>query len=372
VSRKAPLALFLLACAGAGLLSAAVVAGPSVAGVGTSGTTGTTGSTDTTTTAPPPTTTTAPTTTQPTPPPPPRPPPPPPRPRPSTTIPIGVSIGGVLVGGLTPAQAREEVQTVFRRPLTILVNKRIFKVTPQQLGSAAYVGNALKQARRARAGRNIPLKVRVSRAKVERWLRTLAERWNQAPVDSRLLLRGAAPFATKEADGRRLKIVVGRKAMVVALTTHDRTPVRLRFDALKPKVTRSSIGDVVVIRRGSNRLALYDGMKLVRTFGVATGQAEYPTPIGSFHIVVKWENPWWYPPASDWAADAEPIPPGPGNPLGTRWMGISSPAVGIHGTPDAASIGYSASHGCIRMRIPDAEWLFERVDIGTPVFIVAS
>jgi lipoprotein-anchoring transpeptidase ErfK/SrfK len=53
-------------------------------------------------------------------------------------------------------------------------------------------------------------------------------------------------------------------------------------------------------------------------------------------------------------------------------MGISSPYVGIHGTPDSASIGYSASHGCIRMRIPDAEWLFRHVEIGTPVFIIAK
>ena len=81
-------------------------------------------------------------------------------------------------------------------------------------------------------------------------------------------------------------------------------------------------------------------------------------------------NPWWYPPPSPWAEDAEPVPPGPGNPLGTRWMGLSAPYVGIHGTPDAASIGYSASHGCIRMRIPDAEWLFQHVKVGTPVFII--
>jgi len=79
------------------------------------------------------------------------------------------------------------------------------------------------------------------------------------------------------------------------------------------------------------------------------------------------------PPAgSAWAANSKPIPPGPGNPLGTRWMGLSAPGVGIHGTPDAASIGYSASHGCIRMRIPDAEWLFQHVKIGTPVFIVSK
>jgi lipoprotein-anchoring transpeptidase ErfK/SrfK len=51
-------------------------------------------------------------------------------------------------------------------------------------------------------------------------------------------------------------------------------------------------------------------------------------------------------------------------------MGLSAPGVGIHGTPDAASIGYSASHGCIRMHIPDAEWLFQHVVVGTPVWIV--
>jgi L,D-transpeptidase ErfK/SrfK len=104
---------------------------------------------------------------------------------------------------------------------------------------------------------------------------------------------------------------------------------------------------------------------------VATGQSSYPTPIGKFEIIVKQRNPWWYPPAgSAWAEGEEPVPPGPGNPLGTRWMGISSPYVGIHGTFNSYSIGYSASHGCVRMLIPEVEWLFERVDVGTPVFIV--
>ncbi len=113
-------------------------------------------------------------------------------------------------------------------------------------------------------------------------------------------------------------------------------------------------------------------MKPWRVFGVATGQSSYPTPLGHFHIEVKWENPWWYPPDSPWAAGAKPIPPGPGNPLGTRWMGLDVDGIGIHGTPDAASIGYSASHGCIRMYIHDAEWLFNHVDVGTQVFIVSA
>jgi len=53
-------------------------------------------------------------------------------------------------------------------------------------------------------------------------------------------------------------------------------------------------------------------------------------------------------------------------------MGLSASGVGIHGTNNDASIGYSVSHGCIRMRIPDAEWLFSRVPLGTPVFIIPA
>src|SRR5438105_4686006 len=88
-------------------------------------------------------------------------------------------------------------------------------------------------------------------------------------------------------------------------------------------------------------------------------------------IVDMQRNPWWRPPTQDaWARGLKPVPPGPGNTLGTRWMGLSAAGVGIHGTPDDASVGYSASHGCIRMHIPDAEWLFEHVHVGTPVVIV--
>jgi lipoprotein-anchoring transpeptidase ErfK/SrfK len=129
---------------------------------------------------------------------------------------------------------------------------------------------------------------------------------------------------------------------------------------------------VIVIHRGLNRLLLYRGARFWQAFTVATGQSAYPTPLGRFQILVKWQNPWWYPPDSSWAEGLKPIPPGPGNPLGTRWMGLSAPGVGIHGTPDAASIGYSASHGCIRMRISEAEWLFNHVEIGTTVFIVSN
>jgi lipoprotein-anchoring transpeptidase ErfK/SrfK len=356
VRRGGLAALSLAACAAAGLLSALLLAATPAAIADT----GTTTVTEPTTTAPATTTTTT-TTTTPIPPPPPRP----------STIPAGVTIGGqVLVGGLSPAQATAAVRAFFATPLTIRAARSTLRVTPRTLGAAAYVGDAVKRARLVRPGANVPLKVAAPLPSIERYVKRLALRFDRERVDSRLLLRGGKPFVTKERAGRQLQQAAAARAIFTAVKTHARGPISVRLDTLQPEVSRKSIGDVIVIRRGSNRLDLYDGMKLRRTFGVATGQAKYPTPLGRFEIVVKWRNPWWYPPDSDWAKDEKPIPPGPGNPLGTRWMGISSPAVGIHGTPDAASIGYSASHGCIRMLIPEVEWLFEQVETGTPVFIV--
>lgn len=340
----------LLALSAAGALTATLlVAAPAGADHGTTH--------ETTTAPPPPPTTTAPTTTV-------------PSQRP-TTIPAGVTVGGqVLVGGLSPAEATAEVKAFFARPLVLRFGKVTLRATPRQLGASAYVGEAVKRARITAPGANVPLKVKAPQAAIERYVRGLARRFDRASVDSRLLLRNGKPFVTKEKTGRRLRQALAVRTLFRSVKTHARDPIVLQSEPIRPALTRATVGDVIVIDRGENRLFLYDGMKLRRTFGVATGASRYPTPLGKFEIVVKWRNPWWYPPASDWAKDAKPIPPGPGNPLGTRWMGISSPAVGIHGTPDPASIGYSVSHGCIRMRIPEVEWLFNQVDVGTPVYII--
>ena len=340
----------LVACGAAGVLSAVVLAASPSATADDSTTTGTT-------TAPPTTTTTTTTTT-------------PTIPRP-TTIAAGVTVGGeVLVGGLSPAQATAAVKTFFARPLVLRLGKVTLNVTPKQLGASAYVGDAIKHARVFAPGANVPLKVAAPRQRLQRYAQTLAKRFDRAAVNSELSLRNSKPFVTKEQQGRQLRQSLAVRDLYLSLKTHTRDPIVLKQDVIKPESTRASFGSVIVIRRGLNKLFLYDGMKLRRDFGVATGQSRYPTPLGKWEIVVKWRNPWWYPPSSDWAKDAEPIPPGPGNPLGTRWMGLSAPAVGIHGTPDPASIGYSVSHGCIRMRIPEVEWLFTQVDIGTPVYIL--
>jgi lipoprotein-anchoring transpeptidase ErfK/SrfK len=224
----------------------------------------------------------------------------------------------------------------------------------------------------ARPGAAVALKVVVHTAAVRAYVASLAPQFVRAPVDSVLLLRSLSPFLTMGSPGRRLDVDFAQRAIVAALVANRRGPVVLRLLPVPQKVSRSNFGPVIVIRRESRRLYLYDGMKFFRVFGVAVGQAAYPTPLGRFTIVVKWRNPWWYPPASPWAQGLKPVPPGPGNPLGTRWMGLSAPGVGIHGTPDDASIGYSLSHGCIRMHIPEAEWLFQHVNVGTTVFIVPA
>jgi lipoprotein-anchoring transpeptidase ErfK/SrfK len=284
----------------------------------------------------------------------------------------GVTISGVDVGNFTEGEAYQAVSESFARPLSLAVPRHRLALAPAKIGAMAAVRAAVKRALAASAGTELKLRVILSRRGTNRYLDAVAKRFDRRPVDSKLFLSGLRPRVTKPQAGRALRRTRAMDAIFTALVTNTRPLLNLQFTPLEPTVTPASFGLVIVIRRGSNRLYLYKGAQPWRVFGVATGQSRYPTPLGRWHVVVKWRNPWWYPPNSDWAKGQKPIPPGPGNPLGTRWMGLSASGVGIHGTPDDASIGYSASHGCIRMHISDAEWLFNHVTVGTTVFIVSA
>ncbi|MGB2875154.1 MAG: L,D-transpeptidase family protein [Gaiellaceae bacterium] len=291
---------------------------------------------------------------------------------PAPVIAEGVTIGGVPVGGLSEVDAVAAVTASFQRPVPLLVLRHRLLVTPEHLGATAVVRLAVARALTAAPGTALKLRVKLTRTTAQSYVDHVARRFDRKPVDARLFLRQSRPWVSMQKPGWALRREQSLAWIFSALVANSRAPVRLRFRGLAPTVTRRSIGPVIVIHRGSNRLYLYDVMRLWRVFGVATGQSAYPTPLGRWTVVVKWRNPWWYPPHASWAAGESPIPPGPGNPLGTRWMGLSASGVGIHGTPNDASIGYSASHGCIRMHIPDAEWLFNHVSIGTTVFIVSA
>ena len=335
-------ALFVLGFTAAGAFSGAVIADVTTSSSTTTGTTATTTTATTTTT----TTTTV------------------------STIPAGVRVAGVRVGGLRPSDAVSAVHDAFAKPLAVVVDRSRLALDPVKFASV-YIETAVARARVSTAGTNVDLVVAVRGAPLRAWVAGVEKRFARAPVDATLKLKNGKPFLTKDKAGRRLDTTRLTERIVAALRANTRLPVRVRTKPVAPKVSVGTYAKVIVINRSINRLYLYKGNKLSRTFPVATGQAIYPTPRGTWHIVVKYRNPWWYPPTSSlWARGLKPVPPGPNNPLGTRWMGLDAPGVGIHGTDAPSSIGYSASHGCVRMQVPDAEWLFDHVDIGTTVFVL--
>lgn len=296
---------------------------------------------------------------------------PPPEPPPPPVVQEGVSIAGVFVGGLTVEEARATVRAMFARPVQLKFRSRTWATRPGRLGASANVAAAVESALVAEAGAALSLPVRIDGAKLRAYVRRLAARRSVPAVNSRVYLAGLRPYVTRARRGYTIRRTATRALVRAALRAHERGPLAIPFAVVRARVTRATFGPVIVIRRDSKRLHLYNGMRYRATFGVATGMSAYPTPLGRFSILTKVRNPWWFPPDSAWAQGASPVPPGPSNPLGTRWMGLGR-GIGIHGTPQAWSIGSAASHGCIRMRIPEAEWLFERVRIGTPVFIAGA
>ena len=148
-------------------------------------------------------------------------------------------------------------------------------------------------------------------------------------------------------------------------------PVKL----VRPKVTtkklKARFGHFIAISRSRRELRLFVNQRLVKTYRVGIGAAGFDTPAGQYEIESMAANPAWYVPNSEWAGDlAGKVIPGndPSNPIKARWMGFYDGA-GIHGTADAASIGGAASHGCIRMLIPDVIDLYDRVPLHTPLSI---
>jgi hypothetical protein len=291
---------------------------------------------------------------------------------PPAIVPDGVTIVGVSVGGLTTDEAKAAVRAFFARQFTFTFRGRTKVAAPYYVGGSADIAGAVSTALAAAPGDAVDLTVSVNGTRLRNYVTRLARSWYRPAVNSTARLRYLRPRITHARLGYRIAQFATRTRIRASLATHERGPIAVPYRVLRPRLTRANFGPVIVIRRASHRLYLYKGSSFWTTFGVAVGMPQYPTPLGSFYIATKQRNPWWYPPNTAWAAGASPIPPGPGNPLGTRWMGLSRGGIGIHGTPDSASIGYSASHGCIRMRIPEAEWLFERVHVGTPVFIVSA
>ncbi|WP_293150257.1 MULTISPECIES: L,D-transpeptidase [unclassified Microcoleus] len=136
----------------------------------------------------------------------------------------------------------------------------------------------------------------------------------------------------------------------------------------EPNAPQNAIEEVrLVLKLRERRVYVYRKNKVQASFPVAVGKGGWETPTGNFKIthMIKdpvWEHPW----------TGELVPAGPDNPLGSRWIGFwtdGKNVIGFHGTPNPESIGRAASHGCVRMFDKDAQALFEKVAVGTPVIV---
>jgi lipoprotein-anchoring transpeptidase ErfK/SrfK len=290
----------------------------------------------------------------------------------------GVRIAGVDVGGLGRADAvrlvlRERVAAKRKRLVVSFRGKR-FAVNPVALGYRADVRYSVTAALnfgRSRpvpaSGVNVPLRERVSNKRVRALIRARARKLDVPARNASIRFRGSKPVITKARKGIAMRQRAAETRLRRAILGNRPRVVKLPSARVRPSVTNAP--PAILINRSAFKLTLYKGGR-TRSFRIAVGQPGHPTPAGSFSIVDKQRNPTWFPPDSPWAAGLGPVPPGSGNPLGTRWMGTSYPAIGIHGTPVPSSLGTRASHGCIRMAIPSAEWLFDQITVGTPVVIV--
>lgn len=152
---------------------------------------------------------------------------------------------------------------------------------------------------------------------------------------------------------------------------------------LSPSYCQESSGGMLIeINIPACSLTVYKNDSVIAEYSVAVGSPGTPTPLGKYYIAEKSMDPTWYPmPEPVTKIDEngkeytvmeqpEPVPPGPDNPLGKYWMGLDRNELGIHSTNNPSSIGYSVSHGCIRMHPYDVPELFNMVQIGDRVDIV--
>jgi lipoprotein-anchoring transpeptidase ErfK/SrfK len=309
----------------------------------------------------------------------------------------GISVNGVDVGGLDAAAARTKLRSALLRPLNRPVHVRYggrsFTLTPHQAAIGVDVdgsvhralarsrqGSMFSRAWREVRGTRIPAdldaKVSWSRPAVNRLVAQVRTALEHPAVDASLDLSAGQVNPRPSREGLAIRTArLRRDVEGELLDPGARHAVRVRAQRVAPKVTTAQLAQrypaVIIVNRSAFRLTLYKNLKVAKTYGIAVGQAGLETPAGLYHIQDKQVDPAWHVPNSAWAGKlaGKVIPGGtPQNPLKARWMGIFDGA-GIHGTSEDASIGSAASHGCIRMHIPDVIELYPQVPVGAPVYI---
>ena len=313
----------------------------------------------------------------------------------SDKIANGIEIGGVDVGGMSADQARTRVHAKLVKPLdkpvTVTYDGTKYVLNPDKLQIRADIDGMVDAAVEASQSGGFPTRVwryttggsvdreiaphiTYSTKAVDEFVANVESEVNTPAQDASISPTPTSLNTVPGSDGVALLTDKLRTELRGAIESpRDRT-VKAPVQTLKPDVTTDELAErypvYLTIDRGNFQLRLWQNLKLAKTYTVAVGQAGLETPAGTYSIDDKQVNPSWHVPDSAWAGDlaGQVIPPGPDDPLKARWMGFYNGA-GIHGTDDIASLGTAASHGCIRMAIPDVIELYDQVPLGTPIYV---
>jgi len=308
----------------------------------------------------------------------------------------GVTVGGVDVGGLSEEEAVAKVRRKLLAPLQhslkVGFDGETWELSGEQLKIRADLDGAVEEAledsqeggfpgrlvRYVSGGEveeSITPEVEYSVPAVNRFVRRVAEDVNREPKDADVEPSGDSLEVVAGEPGRKLRDNLLEKGLKAAvLNANAPHTIKAKVHSIAPEVTKKEVAaeypSYLTLDRSTFTLRLWKHLKLAKTYTVAVGMEGLETPEGLYEIQEKEENPVWHVPLSDWAGSlaGQTIPPGPSNPIKARWMGIYEGA-GIHGTEETYSLGSAASHGCVRMAIPDVEELYDQVEVGTPIFI---
>ena len=308
----------------------------------------------------------------------------------------GVTIGGVDVGGMTAREASELVDSNLVEPLrdhvTVNFEGVKYRISPEKLRVSSDVEGMVDRALEESQEGGLPTRViryatgdevdvaispqiTYSGKALTEFIATVSAEVNRDPVDASIEASSTSLAAVKGENGIAVAEDELRDRLESAVQSPHRRTVALPVETLKPEVTTADLAaqypTYLTVDRSNFELTLWQELERVKTYTVAIGAVGFDTPVGTYNIQNMAVDPAWNVPDSNWAGDlAGTVVPGgtSENPLKERWMGIYDGA-GIHGTDDVASLGSRASHGCVRMAIPDVIELYDQVDVGTPIYI---
>jgi lipoprotein-anchoring transpeptidase ErfK/SrfK len=314
----------------------------------------------------------------------------------SDQIADGVTIGGVDVGGMDAAEAKQAVRAQLldplRHSLRVGWNGESWKLRGAGLrvhadleaavekaldesGSGGLPGRLVRYVTGGSVDARVPAEITYSEPAVNHFVHTVAEAIDREPRDATVDATGDSLSVAPAQYGRKLRDdLLTRQLKHAVLNADADHTITARTHSVKPEVTGSEVASeypsYLTLDRGTFTLRLWKHLKLAKTYTVAVGMEGLETPEGLYHIQEKQVNPSWHVPNSSWAGElaGQVIPPGPEDPIKARWLGIFEGA-GIHGTEETWSLGQAASHGCVRMSIPDVIELYPQVEVGTPIYI---